>query len=160
MAKIPTPRVPVQTPMFEEDVDGSGELRKHLTRTWIIFFEKLWRGPAQKAGGGHRTLLLKDTTVGNDIADHVPVYVAGTAIRLIGVLRKAITANLTVRVNLSGAALITLTIPLATAVDTPLLTTTFSQTEFADLGVLTWDVTASDGQKDAAGVASYTLQWG
>jgi hypothetical protein len=113
------------------------------------------------SGGGPyvRTLLLKNTAVGDDIADHVPIYTAGSAVRLIGVLRKAITADLTLRVKLNGTALVTLTIPLSTAVDTPVMATTFTPPTLADLGILSWDVTASDGSSDINGVASFTLQW-
>lgn len=146
------PRVPIQTPMFETGPDGNSR----LTRTWIIFFERLGLTPS---GPYIRTLLLKDTTVGNDIADHVPIYVAGTAMRIVGVLRKTITAALTVRVNLDGTPLTTLTIPAATKVDTPVEGTAFTPAGLGDLAVLSWDVVASDGSKDAAGVASFTTEW-
>lgn len=150
-----TPRVPIQTPMFDDE--------GNLTRTWIIFFERL--GMVQESAGGavgpyHRTLLLKDTTVSDDIADHTTVYVAGTAARLVGVLRVAIAADLTVRCNLNGDELITLTIPAATAIDTPVESTTFEgETALEDGDVISWDVTASDDSMDGAGVASFTLEW-
>src|SRR4030042_481331 len=47
------------------------------------------------AGPYVRTLVLKDTAVRDDTADHVPIYTAGRAFRVIGVLRKVITADLT-----------------------------------------------------------------
>jgi hypothetical protein len=150
-SKYRTPRVPIQTPMFDEV--------GNLTRTWVIFFERLGMRAAAAADIFERTLLLKDTTVGNDIADHVTVYAAGTAQRIVGVLRKPITADLTVRVNLNGTALITITIPSATAIDTPVESTAFASTALADGDVLTWDVTASDGSQDKAGIASFTLEW-
>ena len=106
-----------------------------------------------------RTLLIKDATVGNDIADHVPIFVTGTAVRVIGVLRKTITTDLTVRVKLTGVALITLTIPRTTAIDVAVTSTAFLSTALADLSVLSWDITASDGSKDANGVASLTVQF-
>lgn len=143
--------------MFENSPSEKGAIFDwQLNRTWWIFFEKL----AKKRGGPYiRTLLLKDTTVGNDIADHVPIYVAGTAMRIVGVLRKAITADLSVRVNLDGTTLTTLTIPHTTAVDTPVVGTSPTPPALADLAVLSWDVTASDGSSDAAGVCSITVQW-
>lgn len=96
----------------------------------------------------------------DDIADHTTVYVAGTASRLVGVLRVAITEDLVVRCNVNGDELITLTIPLATAVDTPVESTTFEgETALADGDVISWDVTASDDSMDGAGVASFTLEW-
>jgi len=145
--------------MFENSPSEKGAIFDwQLNRTWWLFFEKLARAAA--AGGPYvRTLLLKDTTVGSDIADHVPIYVAGTAVRIIGVLRKAITADLSVRVKLNGTALTTLTIPHATPVDTPVVGTSPTPPALADLAVLSWDVTASDGSTDPAGVASITLQW-
>jgi hypothetical protein len=145
--------------MFENSPSEKGAIFDwQLNRTWWIFFEKLARSSA--AGGPYvRTLLLKDTTVGNNIADHVPIYVAGTAMRIVGVLRKAIAADLAVRVNLNGSALTTLTIPRATAVDTPVVGTSPTPPALADLAVLSWDVTASDGSMDPAGVASFTVEW-
>ncbi len=134
------------------DADG------RLTRPWILFFE---RTPKASGGGGPyiRTLLLKDTAVGDDIADHVPIFVEGAAVRVVGVLRLPISADLTVRINLDGAALVSITIPSATAVDTPVVASAFTGDHLGDLAVLSWDVVASDGSTDAAGVASFTLQW-
>jgi hypothetical protein len=149
-----TPRVPIQTPMFDE--------RGLLTRTWVIFFERL--GLTEGAGAVddicHRTLLLKDLTVGDDVADHVPAYAAGTGIRVIAALRLAITSDLSVRINRNGVALGTYTVPAATIVDTPVeFTTGIEGVALSDLDVFSWDVTASDGQVDAAGVASFTVEW-
>jgi hypothetical protein len=139
----------------------------NLTRTWIIFFERLGKvsvteepGPV---GGGvfQRTLLLKDTIVGNDIADHVTIYEPGTATQIVGVLRQTITSPLTVRVKKEGANLVTITIPSSTAIDTPVISTAFvaGQEVFAEGEVLTWDITASDNSQDKYGVASFTLEW-
>ena len=152
-----TPRVPIQTPMFDE--------YGNLTRTWVIFFERLGMTTAGGGGPYHRTLLLKNSTVGDNIADVTPVYVAGAAVRMIGVLRKAITADLTVRVRYKTVDdatihdLVTITIPSDTAINTPVSETGFLATALADLVIFLWDVTESDGQQDAGGVASFTLQW-
>ena len=124
--------------------------------------------PATQPGPFQRTLLLKDTTVGNDIADHVTCYgpipgVTHTALLVTGVLRKAISADLTVRINnVSPGGTIVVgewTIPAATPIDTPQLSTTFTNTALPDMSVFTWDVLASDGSQDAAGVASCTIEW-
>ena len=149
--------------MFETGPDGA----QRLTRTWIIFFERLTKMSIEDSGGALgvggpfvRTLLLKDTTVKNDVADHVPIFVAGTAVRIVGVLRRLITVDLVVRVNLDGSPLITLTIPAATAIDTPVeKTATFTPKAFGDLAVLSWDVLSSDGASDAAGICSVTVEW-
>src|SRR4030095_12957355 len=133
--------------------------RRLITVPWLLRLQGV--GKAETAGAiKQRTLLLKDTTVGADIADHVTVYADGTAVNFTGVLRRTITADLTVRVNLDGAAFATLTIPAATATDTPVETTTFTpDTAMTDGQVLSWDVVASDASKDRAGVASFTLEW-
>ena len=130
--------------------------------TWI--YERTGGG----GGGGPfvRTLLLKDATVANDIADHVPIFRAGPVVRVIGVLRTAITEDLVVRVNLNlppdytgGVELVVLTIPADTEVDHPVIETTFTPPSFPDLAVLSWDVVESDGQTNSGGIASITVQW-
>ena len=167
MPVIPTPDqntvmvVPGRTPMFENSPSEKGAIFDwQLNRTWWIFFERLAKAKGTGGGGPYiRTLLLKDTTVGNDIADHVPIYVAGTAMRIVGVLRLAITADLTVRVNLDGTALTSLTIPHTTPVDTPVVGTSPAPPTLGDLAVLSWDVTASDGSTSPGGVCSITVEW-
>jgi hypothetical protein len=113
-----------------------------------------------------RTLLLKNLTVGNNIADNITVYAAGVVQNMTGVLRLAIVSNLTVRINyiVAGVSnvLITATIPSTTAVDTVLTFTAFTPTTPFTLpldAVLTADITASDGSSDPDGVASFTLLW-
>lgn len=166
MGKQTTPRVPIQTPMFDE--------RGNLTRTWIIFFERLGKveqkdieppiEPGGAAGPWQRTLLIKDATVGVDIADHVTVYQPGVATKVTTVLRKVITTNLQVRINKNAIALITITIPSSTSVDVPIDFTAFATTpagikSLAENDVLSWDIITSDGQRDRNGVASVTLEW-
>lgn len=155
-----TPRVPIQTPFFDDD--------NNVNRSWVIFFERL--GTVFGGGGGpfQRTLLIKNTAVGDNIADVTTVYVDGTAARITGVLRTAIDADLVVRVRYNTPddpgtinELVTLTIPAATAINTPVSSTEFTadSLELGDQVCLLWDITASDGQTDAGGVASVTLQW-
>lgn len=107
-----------------------------------------------------RTLLVKDTTVGDDVADHVVIYAPGTAQRVMGQLRKAITQDLVVRANIAGSPLIYMRIPAATLVGSILTTSGFFFTGLLDLQVVTWDIISSDGSSDPGGVASFTLQWG
>lgn len=163
MGKYSTPRVPHETPMYEVTPEG----RQVLSRTWMIFFERLGRVEAATGGTAApfditdlywRTLLLKDTAVGDDIADHVPAQATGIGVKLVGVLRKEIEEDLTVRVNKELAPFIILTIPAGTLIDTPVEQTTFvAGNSVAEGEVLWFDVTESDGQVDAAGVASFTL---
>jgi hypothetical protein len=176
--KTSIPQVPIKTTMFDNIADPAGQPSGSqvnigkLTRPWIYFFERVAKLGAVPGGGAQgpfeRTILLKNTTIGDDIADHVTCYgpvpgVAHTAILVRGVLRKAITSDLTLRINnvSSGGTVVvgTFTIPLATAVDTVLEFTSFTTAALPDLSTFTWDVTASDGSKDAAGVASFTIIW-
>lgn len=114
-------------------------------------------------------LLLKDLTVGDDIADHVTIYHDGTALRLLGVLRKLMTADLTIRVNKRNATftteeLITATIPVSAVVDQVFEWSLASGSPptlppFLDKEVLSFDILESDGSKDVDGIASFTVEW-
>jgi hypothetical protein len=160
---------PVRNPMFQgDDLSGTGW---HLTRVWYIFFEQLARQAALRIvaaaeepdGTGVetniRTLVLKDTAIGDDIADHVTAYVPGTARRITGVLRRPAGSDLAIRVNKNGTEFVVITIPAGTAIDTPVEETAFADPAIADGDVFSWDVTASDGSADRAGVATFTLEW-
>ena len=120
------------------------------------------------AGPFQRTLLLKNLMAGYDIADHVTCYgpipgATHTALLVTGVLRKAILSDLTVRINNvspDGTVVVgTYTIPAATPVDTPQVSSVFTNSSLPDMSVFTWDVLASDGSTDPAGVASCTIEW-
>ncbi len=141
-----------------------------FSREWWLYFHEVYAGlgklqdkaTEQPAGGGGpyiRTLLVKDTTVGNDIADNVPIFIASKAVRMLGVLRKTIASDLTIRVNLNGTAITTFTIPHTTPIRTSVVGTTFVSSTLPDKAVLSWDITASDGSADVNGVASFTVQF-
>ena len=111
-----------------------------------------------------RDFTIYDTTVRDDAAPHTTVYRPGVGYRIIGVLRKAITSDLTVQFNKAGTELITVTIPDSTGVDEVLTWPLASGSPadyipMNDLEVLTADITASDGSTDADGVAQFTVQW-
>jgi hypothetical protein len=113
-----------------------------------------------------RTLTVRDTTIANNCGPNPTVFIAGTAQNMTGVLRLAIAADLTVRLNLVIAGvstpLITGTIPAATAVSTVLTFTVFAIGATLAMpldAVLIPDVVASDGSIDPGGVASFTLVW-
>jgi hypothetical protein len=117
-------------------------------------------------GGGageeilERTLLIKDATIGDDIADHVPIQASGTGMDIVGVLRVPITEDLSVRVIKAATVLCTITIPDSTAVDNPVIVTSgVAGTAFTLNEILTWDITESDEQKVRNGIASFTLRW-
>jgi hypothetical protein len=118
-----------------------------------------WEVPVPPMQRFVRTLLIKDTTVGTDVADHVTIFASGTAMRLTGVLRKQIMADLVLQVNLNGAAFIAATIPQATAVDSVLTFNEFATVALADGSVLSAGISASDGTADVNGIASFTLEW-
>jgi hypothetical protein len=169
MAKTNTatkiPRVPIQTPMFDgPDFEKNAGF---LNRTWIIFFERVFGGKSETNTTGSpfdriRTLDLKDTTVGDDIADAVVIFSQGSVKRVTGVLRKPITADLVVRLNLwidgVESEVGTFTIPLSQGIHRP-MAFDVDPIEFLDLSALTWDVVASDGSIDAGGIASFTVEW-
>lgn len=71
MAKV-TPRVPHQTPMYEDD--GS------MSRTWIIFFERLgnWTEIIEEFGDKKATFcLIRDLEAVDDLTNHYIVRRAG-----------------------------------------------------------------------------------
>lgn len=121
----------------------------------------------RKGGGGtggagkfQRTLVIKNAKVGTDIADHVTAYASGTATRIVGVLRIAIAADLTVMVKKNDSDFVEITIPAGTLVDDPVTQSTFVGSKVVtDNDVFSWDITASGGEKDATGVATFTLEW-
>jgi len=151
-----TPRVPIQTPMFD-DVGN-------LTRTWVIFFERLGLLPSTSTGPFIRVLLLKDLTVGSSIAEHQYIFLpkgreTGAGRRIVGVLRQAISADLEVRFrNLTAGGDMTITIPAATPVNEP-VEQDITDIKFADLDVIAPDILASDGTMDAHGICAITLEW-
>ncbi len=107
----------------------------------------------------YRTIDINDTTPGNNIAPNVTVMATGPGRRIAGVLRKAIAADLVVRVNVAGAEIGTLTIPAATPVKTE-VETPIVITQIVEGTVMTWDIVASDSSKDINSVAAITVEWG
>lgn len=114
-------------------------------------------------------LLIKDSTVGDDIADHINILTPFTGdspsvsqvqrlVRMTALLRITISSIYVVRINnITTADSWVFDIPAATAVDTVL--TSFITGDFHDGDILTADILASDGQTDAAGIATITLEW-
>ena len=134
-----------------------------LTRTAMMFLQQ--RIPMVY----FRVLLLKDTTVGNDVAEHQYVYMEswlpqtpkiGWGRRIVGLLRLPITADLVVVFHnaTKGYTMGPVTIPKATGTST-CISFDIGDKTFGDLDVLTTDVLASDGQKDPGGVASFSVEW-
>ncbi len=106
-----------------------------------------------------RTIDINDTTVGNNIAPNLTVQGTGRGIKIAGVLRKAISADLTVRVKVAGVAIGSLTIPHTTPIQVKVETSIATKT-LVEGTIVTWDITASDGSKDINSVASITVEWG
>jgi len=122
-----------------------------------------------------RTFLVKDSTVGTNIADIVPIVtpmtlgspvVRATLVgqEIVAVLKVAIGSDLTVRINKTsqGSPVIvdtwTITIPSSAAPG--YVSETYINEQFNHLDVLSADVIASDGQQVADGIASFTVVFG
>lgn len=149
------PVVPVRTTFFQ------GQTFTPLTSVWIAFFEALIQPRSSSTPELYwRGVCLQNLAVGDNIAPVLPAQAPGTCFQVQGVLRKAITQNLVVRINQNGAPLITCTLNAAAK---PL--TTYTWTAFATNGVLaegdalSYDIAASDGSQDPDGVATFTLFW-
>jgi hypothetical protein len=151
--------------MYEVAPDG----RHVLSRTWMIFFERLKSVEEGDVIAGKgvftRTLLLKNTIVGQDIADRTTVYENGYAVKITGVLRKPITVDLRVVLRLNTIPIIELRIPASTPVNTVIESSAFNVVNlppphvFTEGDLFTWDVEESDASKDINGVASFTIEW-
>jgi hypothetical protein len=106
-----------------------------------------------------RTIDINNTTPGLNIAPNLTVQGTGKGIKIAGVLRKAITANLVVRVNVAGVELGTLTIPSSTHIKTKVETSIATKT-LVEGTIMTWDIVSSDSSRDADSIASITVEWG
>lgn len=163
------------TPFFDGDQDLVAKLGK-VSRPWVLLFEKIGQQQIDEfaawfmgngTGGGLplRTIDVQDTTVGNDIADATIVHSTNggpfTVQLVAGCLRKAITSDLVVRLNVyvagSPSVVGTFTIPHTTAILTTVTFTSFTTPSLPDLSVLTWDITASDGSSDPGGIATFSI---
>ncbi len=158
----PIPAVPFRTPLFASDDPANAP---DMSETWILFFEQLAGalagvGKTLGAMAPWRTLLIYDTTVGNDIAPRLTAQASGKPLRVVGVLRAALASDLAVRINLNAQELIICTLAAATATAAPVTFTDFALPAIVDGDVFSWDVVAGSGASDAAGVAAFTIQWG
>ena len=160
MAKHSTPRVPIQTPMF----DAAG----NLTRTWIIFFERLKQieaGPDLEEA----TFVIYDTAVGSNVTNLLPVQRGGTAVMADIVPKMDVTADFTfdILITRAGEDFAThrdsifgtdkLTVPGGTDAGTVITQEVFVSDPFVlevD-DVLSSDILDSDG----TGVYTIVLRW-
>jgi hypothetical protein len=147
-----------------------------VSRTWVIFFEKLFRGApgaaAQKASPGPfwRTFRVKNSTIGDDVGDNVPSFGAtvgqmSTIRRITAVLRKEIESDLIVRFRVKYPVtdviktIGTFTLPASTPLKKTVVFTTFTWDQLPDKGVIIPDIVDSDGSKDKNGIAAWTIEW-
>lgn len=107
----------------------------------------------------NRTLLIKNSTIGTDIADAVPVQSSGTLQQVVGVLKDTIVSDLIVNINVNGKLLISCTILHTQLLLTPIIYTNFKITKFNTNDILTADIITSDGSIDSGGIASFTIEW-
>lgn len=106
-----------------------------------------------------RTLLIKNATIGNDIADAIAAQNDGTFSQVVVVLRDTILSDLTINLNLNGNILIQCNIPFSTVPLIAIVYTNFNITTVKQNDVLTADIMNSDGSIDPGGIASFTLEW-
>ncbi len=106
-----------------------------------------------------RTIDINDSTPGTNIAPNLTVQGTGRGLKIAGVLRVAISADLVVRVNVAGVAIGTLTIPAATPIKTKVETPIVTQ-KLVEGTIITWDIVSSDSSKDINSIASITVEWG
>ena len=123
-----------------------------------------------------RPLQINDTTVGDDVAGRAIVttplslltspvsHQVGQGTRIIGVLRLAISADLTVRFNKltlvtspMSTTSWTVTIPSATPINEQIVFPISGS--FFDQDLLTVDITASDGSKDDDAIAIFYVEY-
>jgi hypothetical protein len=136
-----------------------GQPLQPLSAVWVAFYEDLIPSAATSQAYG-RTLDLNNCTVGNNIAPCLTAQASGTAFEVSGVLRKAITANLVVRINVNQNPFITCTVNAVAKPFTALTWTSFSTDGTLAKGdIFSFDVLASDGSIDPNGIASFTVQW-
>jgi hypothetical protein len=141
--------------------------------SWLRFWQDLLGGGGQGTGGGGggggtsqiyvAQFDIADSTMGDDVGPVVPITSNANALRMLGVLRAAITSDLTVRLNmvlgLSSVVIGSITIPHTTALNTPVTSTTFTTTALIRDHVILWDITASDGQIIPDSVATVRLEY-
>src|SRR6185369_2439852 len=106
-----------------------------------------------------RVFDIHKTTVGDNVGPVLTVQETGPGIKITAVLRKEISADLVVRVNLAGNELDTITIPETTEVDTE-VSISIKTKHLVKGQAISWDITGSDGSFDAQGVATVTVMWG
>ncbi len=112
---------------------------------------------------------LSDLTVGSSIAplgpavmDIVPTssplqHYVGNGVRIIAVLKKAITADLEVHINV-GANTWDVIVPSTTSAG-GIVVVDISGSTINDLEIFSIDVIASDGSIDPNGIATFTVEW-
>ncbi len=121
-------------------------------------------GTAAAAGVDWRTLLIRNCTVANDVADHLPCMGTSPTHQIVlvrGVLGRTISSTLTVRINSTIAGVTSVigsfSLPSTTPLDTDVDFTSFTTASVADGSVFTFDITAGDGSTSSAGVATFTI---
>lgn len=115
MGKFSTPRVPIQTPFFDE--------AGNLTRTWIIFFERLGRiEEIEEAAAVTGHLIgwdIQDATAALDVSDPVIPVTAGSIARcFIRVKVHDATNDLEIDVRNNGASIFDTTPVIAAGTST------------------------------------------
>jgi len=134
---------------------------------WRATLARLRPGDDTGGGGGGapgpqafwRVFDMHNLAEGTNKGPVLTVQETGPGLRILGVLRRTITEDLTVDVNVGGVLLETITIPEGTAIETE-VSVSIKTKKLVKGQAITWDITNSDGQFDANGVATITVLWG
>src|SRR6266568_377499 len=114
------------------------------------------------SGTYQRTVLLKDLTIGNNIADNVVIwgpvnYTGQYQAKVVEVvLRKAITQDLHVDLTMKGVVYTNIIVPHTLIPMVPMNFINFINAIFPNDGVFSANITASDGSVDIDGICSLT----
>jgi hypothetical protein len=111
------------------------------------------------ASGGSRGFSLSSISVATDAAPHVRAGTAGTLAKVTAILRRTITATLTMVVYLDGVAACTVNVPSSTAVDAIIAVTSFSASTITADSIFKLAITASDSSIDPQGVVTIQMFW-
>lgn len=155
---------PIQTPVLQSSLarpapglptvggpaEGSG-----LSTVWNKFHHDVYQQLCQDKV--IRTLLLSDLTIANPCGNVITVQQQGWGNRIVGTLTQTIAADLVVTFT-KGADVMTITIPAATPINTPVVQS-ITGIQFQDKEVIVPAITASDGSTASIPIAALSVEW-
>jgi hypothetical protein len=118
-----------------------------------------WAAPSSGSSGGNRGFWLNNISVGGDVCPHLRAGSSGTLAKVTVILRRLITATLTMTLYLDGVAACTVNVPSATAIDAIVAVTSFTASTVTADSIFKLAITASDSSVDPQGVATLQIFW-